>query len=278
MSLALGAAPRGAGERGAGERGAGQGWLAGVAVSLVLHGAVVAFGAQTRAMPAALVAAGGGGQDLDTVDALVASFVALPPPAISLPPPQMALPLSAPVIEIPQVVLPDPVRLPPEPPKTVMENSKPAASEGSKPKPQQAERPKRAKPAPQQTESRAVSRAAGTGGGAQAGAGGPDAQASLSAGTEKSLLSKWGATIRARVERRKSYPSAAGRAAGTVTVALTVGRGGELLAATLGHSSGHPALDQAALAALRKAGPFPPAPKGLDKQSYSFSLAIKFQR
>ena len=266
MSLALGAAPE----------MPGKGLLAGLAVSLLLHGAVVAFWADQSAAPAALVAAGAGGQDLDTLDALEASFVTLPPPDITLPVPQMTLPPSAPVIQIPQVVLPDPVLLPPEPPKIMAERPKPPVP---KPAPQQAKTPPaKPKPAPAQTESRSASRAAGVGGGAQAGAGGADAQASLSVGTEKSLLSKWGATIRARVERRKSYPSAAGRAAGTVTVALRVGPGGQLQSASVARSSGHPALDEAALAALRKAGPFPQAPKGLNKQSYSFSLPITFRR
>lgn len=264
--------------------------LVGLAISIALHGAAIAFFAQTEAAPSALVAAGAGGEDMQSFEAIEASFVELPPPEVKLAAPQMTLPLTAPVVEIPQVVLPDPVLLPPEPPKIPPPETKtedPAPPEETpdikpRPKPERAERPPEpqpeAKPAPRRSESRAASRAAGSGGGAQAGEGGGDAQATLSAGTERSLLSRWGATIRARVERRKSYPSAAGRAAGTVTVALTVGRTGTLAAASVIRSSGNAALDAAALAAVRGAGRFPAAPPELTKSGYSFSIAIKFSR
>ncbi|SOC09577.1 energy transducer TonB family protein [Rhodobacter maris] len=263
--------------------------LAGLAVSLVLHGTALAVFARTEAAPTALVAAGAGGEDLQSFEAIEAAFVDLPPPEVKLAPPQMALPLTAPVIEIPQVVLPDPILLPPEPPKIAPpEIEQPAPppevkpEAKPKPKPERAEKPPerqpKAKPAPQRAESRAASRAAGAGGATGAGTGGQAAQANLSAGAEKSLLSRWGAAIRARVERRKSYPSAAGRAEGTVTVALTVSPTGALAAASVTRSSGNAALDAAALAAVRKAGSFPAAPKELTKPGYSFSLAIKFAR
>lgn len=267
MSLALAESPE----------GPGRALLWGLAVSLALHGLAVAVLSQTEAAPSALVAAGAGGEDLDTLEAIAATFVDLTP-EIRLPAPEMALPLSAPVIDIPQVQLPDPVLLPPEPPKIAVKTPK-AAPPKPKPEPRErAERPKQAKPAPAQTESRAASRAAGSGGAAQAGTGGAEAQATVSSGTAKSLLSKWGATIRTRIERRKSYPAAAGRASGTVGLALSISRDGALLAASVGRSSGNAALDAAALAAVRKAGKFPAAPQGLDKASYSFSVAIRFSR
>ncbi|MBZ4023736.1 hypothetical protein CKO11_14880 [Rhodobacter sp. TJ_12] len=102
--------------------------------------------------------------------------------------------------------------------------------------------------------------------------------AAPSAGRVKSLTAKWGATIRARIERRKSYPSAAGRASGSVGLALRVGRDGALVSASVNRSSGHAALDAAALAAVRRAGRFAPAPEGLTQPSYAFSLAVEFAR
>ena len=251
--------------------------LWGLAVSLALHGVAVAVLSDTEAAPSALVAAGAGGEDLDTLEAIAASLVDLTP-QIALPEPEMTLRLTAPVIDIPQVKLPDPVLLPPEPPKIAVEKPKPAPP---KPKPvprEKAEKPKREKPAKQPSESRAAARAAGSGGAAQAGTGGAEAQATVSAGTTKSLLSKWGATIRTRIERRKSYPTAAGRASGSVGLALRVASDGTLQAASVNRSSGNAALDAAALAAVRKAGKFPAAPTELTKPSYAFSIAVKFSR
>jgi len=70
--------------------------------------------------------------------------------------------------------------------------------------------------------------------------------------------------------------TAAGRASGSVGLASRVGRDGTLQSAAVSRSSGHPALDAGALAAVQKAGKFPAAPQGLGKQSYSFSVAVKF--
>ena len=256
--------------------------LLGLAVSVAVHALAVTVLSQTEAAPAALVAAGAGGKDLDSFEAITAALVDLAP-EIRLPAPEMALPLTAPVIDIPQVNLPDPVLLPPEPPKIAAEKPTPAPPKNLQPKPKpvppdRVEKLRQAKPAPQQSESRAAARAAGSGGAAQAGTSGADAQATVSAGTAKSQLSKWGASIRSRIERRKSYPTAAGRASGSVGLALRVGRDGTLQSASINRSSGNAALDAAALAAVRKAGKFPAAPTELTKPSYAFSISVTFRR
>lgn len=92
------------------------------------------------------------------------------------------------------------------------------------------------------------------------------------------LKSSWGASIRSRIERRKAYPAAARGASGTVTVRLTVTRSGQLGGVSVVSSSGHPALDQAALNAVQSAATFPAAPKGLADASYTFTLPMKFAR
>jgi len=254
--------------------GPGRALLLGLAVSVAVHAMAVTVLSQTEAAPAALVAAGAGGEDLDSFEAITAALVDLAP-EIRLPAPEMVLPLSAPVIDIPQVRLPDPVLLPPEPPKIAAEKPPLALP---KPKPVRREKVEKPKPSKQPSESRAASRAAGSGGAAQAGTAGREAQATVSAGTTKSLLSKWGATIRTRIERRKSYPTAAGRASGSVGLALRVGRDGTLQAASVNRSSGHAALDSAALAAVQRAGKFPAAPPDLTQPSYAFSIAVTFRR
>ncbi|MBZ4021774.1 hypothetical protein CKO11_04780 [Rhodobacter sp. TJ_12] len=259
-------------------------WALGVGllVSLVLHGAAVALIARDEGGGGA-VSAGDRGQDVQTLAALEARFVDLPPPSLSLPAPEMTLPLRAPEITVPQIRLPDPVLLPRTPPKIQPAPQPPEIKPNTppphlRPKPKPAQKVAQRPPAPQPSESRAATRAAGTGETEQASTSGQTAQPALAPGQAQKLLSRWGMQIRSRIERRKRYPASAGRAAGAVGVTLVVSREGALISTAVGRSSGHPALDAAALAAVRKAGRFPAAPAGLSKPSYAFSLSIKFAR
>ena len=110
---------------------------------------------------------------------------------------------------------------------------------------------------------------------------GDDGQAqapSLSQSRINDLTASWGASIRARIEKRKRYPMAADGASGTVTVRLTVTRSGALADLSIAASSGNAALDEAALKAVRAAGRFPAAPEGLSQGSTSFTLPMRFAR
>lgn len=148
------------------------------------------------------------------------------------------------------------------------------------PKPETAREPDLPPPAPARVAAgqgqSPVAGAAGarpaTEGAGQAGAG------TLSDGQRAALLADWAGGIRARVERRKAYPreARAARAAGTVVLRLTVGADGGLLAASVAQGSGHAALDAAALDAVRRAGPLPPAPKGFGAERQVFSLPLRF--
>jgi len=124
---------------------------------------------------------------------------------------------------------------------------------------------------------RAAQVARGEGGQTAAGQAG-SARAAQDEARRASLMARWGAGLRARVDRRKSYPAAAGRAAGTAVVALEVHRSGRLVAASLARSSGNAALDSAALDAVRRAGPFPQAPRELEGTSFRFNLPVDFRR
>jgi len=84
----------------------------------------------------------------------------------------------------------------------------------------------------------------------------------------------WGAAIRARIERRKTYPAAAGGAAGKVTLRLVVAADGRLASVAVTRSSGVAALDRAAVKAVTAAGRFAKAPAGLGQTG--FSLPISF--
>lgn len=208
---------------------------------------------------------------------------ALPP----APQPMLALPQMADTPLVADVTLPEPPpeiapepATEPEPVPTIRPKAKPqTAPKQAEPKklaekPTEQKKPQASKPSAGQV----AQKAAGAGGGAQAGQGGQAQAATLSEAKVNDLKSSWGASVRARVERRKRYPAAAGGASGTVTVRLTVTRAGGLTAVGIAKSSGTPALDEAAISAVRSAGKFAAAPKGLTDASYSFTLPMKFAR
>ncbi|AOZ68710.1 hypothetical protein LPB142_04755 [Rhodobacter xanthinilyticus] len=270
-----------------------------LAAALGLH--LAAFGVARPTAGAS--SAGAGGEDLVSLSAASPAILAAladyeRPPEIAPPPepppapePEPA-PAAEPVAEVappapeapraPQIAAPTQPEaapnLPPEaePVPKIRPAPKPEKPKPAKPKPATA--PKPAKPAPAPSAPSVAQTAAGAGGGANAGVNGAAEAATLSKAAEQDLRARWGATIRARIEARKRYPSAAGRAQGRVTVALSVSRSGALGGVAVARSSGHAALDQAALEAVRRAGRFPAAPAGLTRASYDFSLTIQFAR
>lgn len=256
------------------------------ALALVLH--VAAFGLTALVEPvAADGGAGAGGEDLTTLAAapdtfaeMVARFDAPPPlprSAFRIDPPEMRLPVldnaSVPPAAPPKPD-PKPEPKPEKPPAEPEPEPAPKAAPKKKPAPASA-RPASAKPASKASAGTAAQRAAGSGGGGQAGQGRAGA---ASAAQGQNTLASWGASIRARIERRKTFPPGAGRAQGNVVVSLTVARSGQLVAVGIAKSSGNPALDQAAVSAVQRAGRFPAAPAPLDKATYSFTLPVSFSR
>lgn len=69
------------------------------------------------------------------------------------------------------------------------------------------------------------------------------------------------AGIKRKIELVWGYPSGANGAEGDVVVDFVIGRNGRLENATLVRGSGHKALDDEAISAIRKASPFTPIPK-----------------
>lgn len=284
-------------------------FLAFVAVAVALHLAVALWEPQDKG----LTAAGDAGQaviSMQVSDAQLADMVERWET-----PPDLSAPVDAP--DMPQVAATDPPPSPTAPSVDPMPRATATAPQGlalpapesvpdasvtapppppvAKPTPDTAkladtrprERPKRstppkpkakANPARKPAAASTAQRAAGQGQGADAGNARASQATSLSAGQIQNLTAQWGAKLRRKVERRKRYPSAARRASGTVLVRLTVGRDGSLRGVALARSSGNAALDQAAVRAVQSAGRFPPAPKGLSKPSYSFTLPMQFNR
>ncbi|WP_322893450.1 MULTISPECIES: TonB family protein [unclassified Yoonia] len=267
-------------------------------VALGLHLAALAV---FQAQPEAGAAASGAGGDamitLQAADGSLAEMIAdwerppevatappppmpAPPPVETAPPPPVtAAPASPQMPEMPQMAMPDntapalpmvsdPPPLPPQlaevPPPTAV---RPVA------RPDRPTAPERPAAPPQQAS--VAQRAAGQGGGSAAG----NAEtAAAAAAARSSLMAEWGGTIRAQIERRKSYPRAAGSAAGTVQVAIRVGADGGLQALGLAQSSGNAALDAAAIEAVQRAGRFPAAPTALGSGAHDFTLPMAFSR
>ncbi|MFV2052195.1 TonB family protein [Aliiroseovarius sp. YM-037] len=136
-----------------------------------------------------------------------------------------------------------------------------------------AEQPRQAAFGPANSTPQSAERAEGQGNGTARGQNAQAEVATLSSGQRRALLANWGATIRARIERRK--PRVSGR--GTAMVRIVVGRDGRVQGVGLAQSSGDGGLDRAAIRAVQRAGRFPPAPRQLTDVRYTFDLPVRFQ-
>lgn len=94
----------------------------------------------------------------------------------------------------------------------------------------------------------------------------------------RASFSNYAGLVAAHLRRYKHYPSSAGGATGVVMVAFSLSRGGSLQGVRLVRSSGNGALDQAAIAMVRRANPFPSIPADLNRSSATFSVPIRFAR
>ena len=76
------------------------------------------------------------------------------------------------------------------------------------------------------------------------------------------LVDPYPGQVLAWLEKHRRYPARASASGleGVAVVAITLDRRGRLLRASLVSSSGHPMLDDAAVAQVREAAPYPAAP------------------
>ncbi|MCB4456837.1 TonB family protein [Leisingera sp. McT4-56] len=164
---------------------------------------------------------------------------------------------------------------PPPKPRRPESQPEPQAKPAPRPQPQQPRPPKAN--SNRNAAGQAGQQAAGAGSGAEAGQAGGAQTATADNGREAKLRNLWGNKIRARIERRKRYPSGA-RGQARVVLRLTVARDGRLLEHRIAKSSGSTVFDQAALAAVARAGRFPAAPKQLAASRIRLSLPVSFTR
>lgn len=105
----------------------------------------------------------------------------------------------------------------------------------------------------------------------------PQTAPKVSDAVREAAASSWAAAIQGRIARHHSYPTNS-RAEGRVRVAMVILPDGRLDRVRVARTSGTPALDEAAIAAVRRAAPFPPAPDALTEKWFDVGQWITFER
>ena len=119
-------------------------------------------------------------------------------------------------------------------------------------------------------------RASGHSGGQVAGSGSaPSATSGADTAQIASDRAKWQARIK-RAAQRAHRPARGTRARGKVLIRLSISAKGRLLDASILRSSGHAALDRAALQNLRRAR-YPGAPQSLGGKSWTDTITVEFR-
>ncbi|KQZ98489.1 hypothetical protein ASD64_16100 [Mesorhizobium sp. Root157] len=175
---------------------------------------------------------------------------------------------------------PDPVTAEAEPEPKPSEVNKPGSAKKAAKKPQEKKTPAKT-PAKEET-------AAGSGGKNQAdskrGVVDGDAQGKSASAAKKgasssagnAAVSNYPGKVAAKLRRavRSISRSARSKASRDVHVAFVVNAGGSVGGVSVVHSSGSPELDQAAIAMVRRAAPFPPIPPEAGRSNWAFTLPL----
>jgi protein TonB len=92
------------------------------------------------------------------------------------------------------------------------------------------------------------------------------------------LVSSYQAQVLAHLQRFRSYPEAARSRGitGVAAVRFALGRNGQVLSLSLARGSGASVLDEAALAMVRRASPFPPFPAELSRTRMDLAAPVRF--
>ncbi|MGO3929417.1 energy transducer TonB [Rhodopseudomonas pseudopalustris] len=170
---------------------------------------------------------------------------------------------------------PQPEQLPPTPPQhTAAVTAPPEPKPQAKPEPQ-AKPPEPAKPVKKPPRKQAEAAAPHTS--APPAADRVGRAAAATAGEQAAAaLPSYRDRLAAHLQRYKRYPAEANGANGTAMLSFTVGRHGEVLRASLAHSSGSSALDAETLAMIRRAQPLPAFPPEMSQGSLSFTVPVRF--
>lgn len=217
--------------------------------------------------------------------------VEIPPePVAETPPPAVEVPLPEPVLEQPVIEPPPPEPEPqPEPPPEPVEATVPVETPPPPPRPEPEPKPEPPKPQPVAKRSppekkpvvkraeapkpRVAAPVSDTG---QNQANRQEGRAATggAGGRSSSAVTSWRSQVQAAILRNKPAPD--NDREGVARVGFSVARSGGLGGVRLTASSGSPALDAAALAAVRRAAPFPPVPDDIDAP-VALEVPIRFQ-
>lgn len=219
--------------------------------------------------------------------------VEIPPePLAETPPPVVDVPLPEPVLEQPVIEPPPPEPEPvpeplPEPPPEPVEAIVPVETpppppepepkpEPPKPQPVVKRPPPEKKPQVKKAEAPKPRVAAPVSDTGQNQANRQEGRAATggAGGRSSSAVTSWRSQVQAAILRNKPAPD--NDREGVARVGFSVARSGGLGGLRLTVSSGAPALDAAALAAVRRAAPFPPVPDDIDAP-VALEVPIRFQ-
>jgi len=92
-----------------------------------------------------------------------------------------------------------------------------------------------------------------------------------------SAITHWERLLVAQLERHKRYPPQAHGKVGEAQLAFSIDRDGRVLTSRIVHSSGSEALDEEALALLKRAAPLPRPPAGVSDNRLSFVVPIRYR-
>jgi protein TonB len=91
-------------------------------------------------------------------------------------------------------------------------------------------------------------------------------------------VSKYPGLVQQRLRRALRFPKGAGGAQGEVQVQFVISASGGASNISVVRSSGHAVFDEAAVATVRRAAPFPPIPPAAGKSSWTMVVPLAFQR
>ncbi|MGL3104972.1 energy transducer TonB family protein [Bradyrhizobium sp. BR 1432] len=90
-------------------------------------------------------------------------------------------------------------------------------------------------------------------------------------------VNAWKTRLTAHIASNRFFPAEAWGQTGKAKVAIIIDRSGRLISRTLAESAGSRPLDDAALAIIARAQPFPAPPSELTESSFSFTVPIVFE-
>ena len=90
-------------------------------------------------------------------------------------------------------------------------------------------------------------------------------------------MATWDRALSARLEAVKRYPARAHGEKGIARVAFRIDRNGRVLSSRITQSSGSAALDEDALATIKRADPLPTPPSGVSDELLTIETAIKYK-